>query len=146
MVRRMTLSLKHVVYVSVINTRRWLCWRYKRSSWTVSYYAVRENGTHRVKIGSPSMSIRAPKATDVAALYREKLELLGIQIAACMYSHTANGTFRNNAKTDMDALRERILCKFVLKSPRKLSPKQRIGARRTEAWTHTGCSRENTVE
>jgi hypothetical protein len=96
-------------------------------------YAVRENGMHRFKTGSPSMSIKAPKATDGAALHREKLELLGIQIAACMYSHIANGTFRNNAKTDMDELRERILFKFVPKALRKLSPKRRIGARRTEA-------------
>ena len=57
-----------------------------------------------MKIGSPSVRIRAPKATDVPALYRKKLELVGIQIAACVYSLTASGTFRNrhgcNARTD----------------------------------------------
>lgn len=81
------------------------------------------------------MRIRAPKPTDVAALYRGKLELLGIQIVACVcvYSLAANGTFRNSAKTGVGALREQILFKCVLKAPRKLSPKQSIGARRTEA-------------
>jgi hypothetical protein len=79
------------------------------------------------------MRIRAPKATDLAAHYQEKLELLGIHIEACVYSLAANGTFPNNAGTDMGSLRERILFKFVLKAPRNLSPKQRIGSRRTEA-------------
>jgi len=120
-------SLKHVVYVSAINTRRGLCW-YKRRSWTVSYCAVCKHGTHHVKIGNLSLRIRASKATDVAALYREKIELLGIRIVACVYTLAANGAFPNNAKTDMGALRERILIKFVLKALRKLSPKQSIGA------------------
>lgn len=56
-------------------------------------------------------------------------------MCVCVYSLAANGTFRNSAKTGVGALREQILFKCVLKAPRKLSPKQSIGARRTEAWT-----------
>jgi hypothetical protein len=72
----------------------------------------------------------------VAALYREKLELLGIQIVACVYTIAANGTFPNNAKTDMDALRERILFKFVLEPPES--------CHRNKALEHEGLRHELT--
>jgi hypothetical protein len=59
----------------------------------------------------------APQATDVAALYRGNVELLRIPTVGCVYSLAAKGTFHNKPKTDMGALRERILFKFVVKAP-----------------------------
>jgi len=103
-----------------------------------------KTGRAMSKEWSSSVCIRVPKATDMAAYYREKLELLGIQTSMCIrLLPTAH--FLTMRKQIMDALREGILFKFVLKAPRKLSPIKRIWARRTEAWTHTSCSRENTV-